>query len=130
MTEDGAGADRHDPAAAPAVDLGPGLRCTAATGSPLELTLEGSLTGEAVTRLHAALLDLDPSQAAQLTSDDIVVDVAGVDTVDVDALRLLVRLDSALDARGHTLRLRRPTPALLRVVAGAGLLDALPFTAT
>ena len=130
MTEDAAGAGPTGSAGAPAVDLGPGLRCTAATGSPLELTLEGSLTGEAVTRLHTALLDLSPVQAEQLTAGDVVVDLAAVHAVDVEALRLLVRLDTALDARGHTLRLRRPSPALLRVVAGAGLLDALPLSIT
>ncbi len=126
--------DREEPgrpsaetASEPAVDLGPRLRCTAADG-PVEWTLEGSLDGEGVTRLHAALLDLSPAQALALTSGDVVLDLAAVDAVDLEALQLLVRLDQALEARGHTLRLRRPTPALLRVVAGAGLLDALPLS--
>ena len=113
-----------------AVDLGPHLRCTATTDGPLVLALVGSLTGESVTRLHAALLDLAPEQAARLTADDVVLDLAEVEAVDLEALQLLVRLDQALEARGHTLRLRRPTPALLRVVAGAGLLDALPLATT
>ena len=56
------------------------------------------------------------------------LDLAAVDAVDLEALQLLVRLDQALEAHGHSLRLRRPTPALLRVVAGAGLLDALPLS--
>ncbi len=113
----------------PGVDLGPRLRCTAATASgPVELALEGSLDGEGVTRLHAALLDLSPAQALALTSGDVVLDLAAVDAVDLEALQLLVRLDEALEAHGHTLRLRRPTAALLRVVAGAGLLDALPLS--
>ncbi len=115
-------------AATPAVDLGPRLRCTATPTGPVELALEGSLDGEGVSRLHAALLDLSPAQALALTSGDVVLDLAAVTAVDLEALQLLVRLDQALEAHGHTLRLRRPTPALLRVVAGAGLLDALPLS--
>ena len=118
----------HMMASGLAVDLGPDLRCTATADRPLELTLEGSLDGESVTRLHAALLDLSPAQAQQLTAGDVVLDLAAVHTVDLEALQLLVRLDQALEAHGHTLRLRRPTAALLRVVAGAGLLDALPLS--
>ena len=115
-------------AATPAVDLGPRLRCTATTADPVEWTLDGDLDGEGVARLHAALLDLTPAQALAVTSGDVVLDLAAVDAVDLEALQLLVRLDHALEAHGHTLRLRRPTPALLRVVAGAGLLDALPLS--
>ena len=126
MTE---GTATRTTAAAPAVDLGPRLRCTATTASgPVELALAGDLDGEGITRLHAALLDLSPAQALALTSGDVVLDLAAVDAVDLEALQLLVRLDHALEAHGHTLRLRRPTPALLRVVAGAGLLDALPLS--
>ncbi len=66
----------------------------------------------------------------RLTADDVVLDLAEVEAVDLEALHLLVRLDQALEARGHTLRLRRPTPTLLRVVAGAGLLDVLPLATT
>jgi len=67
------------------------------------------------------VLDLGPAQTLALTSGDVVLDLAAVTAVDLEALQLLVRLDQALEAHGHTLRLRRPTPALLRVVAGASL---------
>ena len=112
----------------PQVDLGPDLRCSTAPGDPLVLTLTGRLSGQGVRRLHAALLDLDPAQAQQLTAADVVLDLAGVDAVDLEGLHLLVRLDAALEARGHTLRLRQPTRALLHVVAGAGLLAVLPLS--
>ena len=121
--------EESQPAGA-AVDLGSHLHCTATSDGPLVLALDGILTGESVTRLHAALLDLAPDQAARLTADDVTVDLSAVDAVDLDALHLLVRLDQALEARGHTLRLRRPTPALLKLVAGAGLLHALPLSTT
>ncbi len=123
-TVDGSSAPRR------VFDVGPRLRCTATADGPLELTLEGTLTSEGVTRLHSALLDLTPDMAQRLTAGDVTLDLAAISIVDVEALRLLVRLDQALEKRGHTVRLRRPTPALQRVVAGAGLLDVLPFTTT
>ena len=130
MTQDVPGRGPARTTAPAAVDLGPRLRCTATTDGGLALRLEGSLDGDGVTRLHAALLDLTPEQALELTAGDVVVDLAAVDAVDLEALQLLVRLDQALESRGHTLRLSRPSPSLLRIVAGAGLLDALPLTTT
>ena len=112
------------------VDLGPGLRCTLRSTERVAVALTGSLTGEGVTRLHTALLDLTTAQAEQLASGDVVLDLSAVDAVDVDALRLLVTLDHALEVRGHTVQLRNPTPALRRVIAGAGLSDILPLADT
>ncbi len=64
----------------------------------VDVALTGSLTGQGVTRLHAALLDLSTAQAEQLASGDVVMDLSAVDAVDVEALPLLVTLDSVLDA--------------------------------
>ena len=117
----------RDAATASTIDVGPRLRCRTTGEAPLVLSLEGSLSGDSVRRLHAALLELDPPQVQALTAGDVVLDLGAVDAVDLEALRLLVRLDQALGTRGHTLLLRNPTRTLLHVVAGAGLLDALPL---
>lgn len=117
----------HDGEQPERLQLGPALAATVRRGSArLEVQLTGTLDRAGVRRLQVALLELTPEQRHAALTTDVVVDVAGIDHVDVEGLRTLVGLDTALNARGLTVLLHGPRPEMLLLIARAGLLRDLP----
>lgn len=86
------------------------------------VTLAGELDLAAMDELRAALA---PAGARA----DVLVDAAAVDFIDCGALRALVEAAGAATAAGGRLRLRAPSPAVLRLVAWCGVDARLPVVA-
>lgn len=88
------------------------------TGSTM--VLSGSFDGRSTSEVRDVLHDL------RETYGDVVVDVSGVESVDLTALRLLAATVRVSERQGHTLTLRGCTPSMRRVIALARMRRLLP----
>jgi anti-anti-sigma factor len=100
----------------------PALRVTAdADGTTAVLRLAGELdlatTEQLRERVHGLLHDAPVRH--------LVIDLAGLDFLDVTGLGALLEARRKLIARGGTLALRRPRPMVLRMLSLLELEDAL-----
>lgn len=85
------------------------------------LTLEGRLGHSSVGEFRAA------AEAAMAPGhQDFVIDLAGVDYVSGEAIKVLEQLAAEQAARGRQLTLRNPSPAARLSVELAGLMAAYP----
>ncbi len=87
-------------------------------GDTATLHLHGELDLATSPVLRAGLTDLATDPPAAL-----VVDVAGLSFLDSTGISVLVDAYNTQRRRGAGLRVSRPTPAVRRVLAVAGLLD-------
>ena len=91
-----------------------------------------SLNGEARVRFVGEL-DMAEVERAQVevievldqSSGDLTIDLSTLTFCDSSGMRLLYRLDGEAKARGRTMVLQRPTPAVHRVLSLLGLLQFL-----
>lgn len=77
------------------------------------------LTGRLDMRTTAAARDALTEHLAEHPGEDLVVDLTGVESVDLTALRLLAATSLRVERDGHRMVLRGCAPALRRVVTAA-----------
>ena len=75
----------------------------------------------------AEALDAEVARVEATDANRIVVDLAGLDFMDSTGLHVLLALNTRSQDNGHRLRLRRPSPAVDRVLQITRADRMLPF---
>lgn len=101
----------------------------------MELHIDGAvivLAGQVDVRSISTLRDHLYDQLAQHPHEDVVLDVSGVESVDVVVLRMIAVAGRFAVREGHRLTLRDCSPAVRRMLALShlrGLVEVEPHTA-
>ena len=86
-------------------------------GTTAEVTVNGDLDMATTFKLEPAIERV----VAQNSVDELVLDLRGVAFMDSSGLGLLLSTQQRLDDRGITTRIRRPSPAVKRVIDASGM---------
>jgi anti-sigma B factor antagonist len=107
------------------VDEGADLRVAMVAGDVLSLSVEGEIDLETAPQFAQHL------QAAREKAESkalpLSVDLSGVGFIDSSGLRALLELQESCDGAAVVLSLRKPSPAVIRLLEVAGVAQAFPI---